>query len=264
MSGCYISLGAGVQSTTLVHLAPDLEDPPRAAIFADTRWEPPAVYEHLDRLESRSPIPIHRTSDGDLRSDAIEGATGEGHGRFASMPLYVRNPDGSVSMLRRQCTREYKIAPVKRMIRKLERLGPRGRPDRPVRLCLGISLDEIQRAKPSRVQWLERRYPLIEERMSREGCKRWLRAHGLEIPPRSSCIGCPYHSDAYWRDMKRNRPEEWADAVEFDRTIRELPKVEGPCFLHRSGQPLEAVDLRTAEDRGQTSFLGECEGVCGV
>ena len=47
-----ISLGAGVQSTTLALLAHHKEiEPPDYAVFADTGWEPKAVYKHLDWLE---------------------------------------------------------------------------------------------------------------------------------------------------------------------------------------------------------------------
>lgn len=48
-----LSLGAGVQSTTLALLAVEGVLPkPDAAVFADTGWEPRRVYDHLDRLES--------------------------------------------------------------------------------------------------------------------------------------------------------------------------------------------------------------------
>lgn len=47
-----LSLGAGVQSTTIYLLACEGVIPPfDAAIFADTGWEPRRVYEHLERLE---------------------------------------------------------------------------------------------------------------------------------------------------------------------------------------------------------------------
>jgi hypothetical protein len=44
-----VSLGAGVQSTTMALMAAhgELTPMPDAAIFADTGWEPKAVYEHL-------------------------------------------------------------------------------------------------------------------------------------------------------------------------------------------------------------------------
>ena len=48
-----ISLGAGVQSTAMALLAHHKEiKPPDYAVFADTGWEPQAVYDHLDWLES--------------------------------------------------------------------------------------------------------------------------------------------------------------------------------------------------------------------
>ena len=56
--------------------------------------------------------------------------------------------------------------------------------------------------------------------------------------------------------MRLHRPDEWAEAVAFDQEIRHLPGVRGECYLHRSGVPLDQVDLRTAEDRGQLSFAG--------
>lgn len=58
-----LSLGAGVQSTTLAYMVArgDLEliD---FAVFADTGDEPARVYEHLDRLENVVPFEIIRVS----------------------------------------------------------------------------------------------------------------------------------------------------------------------------------------------------------
>lgn len=60
--------------------------------------------------------------------------------------------------------------------------------------------------------------------------------------------------------MKRHRPDEWAEAVAFDREVRLLPMVQGAVYLHRSCVPLDEVDLRTAEDQGQLSFAGALLG----
>ena len=35
------------------------------------------------------------------------------------MPYFVRNPDGTDGMGRRQCTSEYKLAPINRKVREL-------------------------------------------------------------------------------------------------------------------------------------------------
>src|SRR6266540_5820245 len=86
-----LSLGAGIQSSTLLlmSLAGEL---PRldAAVFADTGWEPKAVYQHLDRLEATATaggIPVYRVSAGSLRADALDPTR-----HFACLPLHVRRP----------------------------------------------------------------------------------------------------------------------------------------------------------------------------
>lgn len=257
-----ISLGAGVQSSALLLMADAGEfgeaEKPDAAIFADTGWEPRGVYEHLERLEEVIGIPIYRVSAGNLREDALE----PGHA-FASMPLYIKDSGGSKHQLRRQCTREYKLAPIHRKLRKL--LGA-GRP-KPgsVELWLGISLDEATRMKPSRLKYITHRYPLIECAMTRNACLRYLASQGFEDVPKSACIGCPYMDNARWFDMRENRPEEWADAVDFDKQIRNLRDRHGTAYLHRQAIPLE--EIRSEKDMGQLDFGlfdAECEGLCGV
>ncbi|MDW5327147.1 site-specific integrase [Plantactinospora sp. KLBMP9567] len=98
----YLSLGAGVQSSTLLLLAAHGRIPRfDAAIFADTRWEPSAVYGHLNRLTGiaeRAGIEVVRVSTGDIRADALDPAH-----RFASMPLFTLGPRGERGMARRQC-----------------------------------------------------------------------------------------------------------------------------------------------------------------
>jgi hypothetical protein len=49
------------------------------------------------------------------------------------------------------------------------------------------------------------------------------------------------------------------------RGNRKKIDIEIPAFLHRSCVPLDEVDLRTAEDKGQLNlWLNDCEGMCGV
>jgi hypothetical protein len=256
-----ISLGAGVQSSALLLMAVEGElahlGEPSLAIFADTGWEPAATYEWLGflRLASwKAGIEIATVSGGDLRAEAIAAAEGGGS-RFASMPLYIANPDGSKGILRRQCSKEYKIAPVRRELRR--------RGLNSVEMWLGISRDEIERQKPADVQWVANRHPLIELQMSRADCSAWLADHGFPEPPKSACLGCPYTDDHRWFDMRENRPEEWADAVEADRALRQLPRVDSETFLHRSLVPLEDAVLDPS-DVGQLDLQGECEGVCFV
>jgi 3'-phosphoadenosine 5'-phosphosulfate sulfotransferase (PAPS reductase)/FAD synthetase len=72
-----LSLGAGVQSTAVLLLACERVIPPfDHALFADTGWEPRAVYETLSRLRERAAqagFPIRMVSAGNIRTDALNG-----------------------------------------------------------------------------------------------------------------------------------------------------------------------------------------------
>jgi hypothetical protein len=137
----------------------------------------------------------------------------------------------------------------------------------PVEQWIGISLDEFRRMKDSDVKYITHRWPLIERRMTRKDCVEWLKAHDLEVPPKSSCVFCPYHNMAGWRDLKASGNGDWQKAVEVDEAIR---KVRPPydLFVHPSRKPLSEIDLRTPQEKGQLELWAnwdeECSGVCGV
>jgi hypothetical protein len=259
-----LSLGAGVQSSTLALMAARGEiEAPDCAIFADTQSEPAAVYRHLDWLEGQLPFPVVRVTRGSLR-DSVATAARWGDGRFAAVPFFL----STGGLARRQCTKEFKIEPIEAEIRRLLGLKPRQRgPKEPVvEQWIGISLDEIQRMKDSHKRYIHHRWPLIEARMSREGCKTWLRERQYPEPPKSACTFCPYTDNARWASME---PEAFADAVEVDRLIRSRGTMKGMSaaqYVHRSLKPLDQVDF-TKPDDGQASLFGfanECEGMCGV
>lgn len=265
-----LSLGAGVQSSTLALMAAhgEVTPMPKVAIFADTQWEPAEVYRWLDWLEGQLPFPVVRVSKGDIRADNVSatdrGTVGRGE-RYARMPLFTSSPTGR-GQVRRQCTSEYKVEPIEKHVRR-EVLGLKFRQRAPKTLSVvqwrGISMDEQQRLSYSREKWMEVRYPLVEQGMTRGHCLEWMAAHGYPTPPRSACLGCPYHSNEEWQAIKA-RPGEWADVVEFDNAIRKSGGMRGDMFLHFSLVPLDEANISTAESEGQMSLLDECEGMCGV
>lgn len=254
-----LSLGAGVQSSTLALMIARGDLPMvDCAIFSDTGWEPKAVYNWLDWLEVQLPFPVYRVSAGNLRNDTLAKTNSTGQ-RFASVPWFMLSPNGKTGMGRRQCTAEYKLRPLQRKV--VELMGGK-RPRGGCEMLIGISRDESWRMKPSRVQYITNIFPLLDKGMSRNDCLAYMADRQYPKPPKSSCIGCPFHSDEQWRALS---PDEFADAVEVDRAIRNQPAFRSQQFMHRSLKPLDQVDFSTAEERGQLNlFINECEGMCGV
>ncbi|MEV4555745.1 hypothetical protein AB0K51_01965 [Kitasatospora sp. NPDC049285] len=255
-----LSLGAGVQSTCLLLLAAEGHLPGLdVAIFADTGWEPRSVYAHLDRIEREiaepAGIPVLRVSSGNIRDDALDPSK-----RFASMPLHILNPQGTEGMSRRQCTGQYKIRPIKERVRQL--LGYPYPQRIPAGMFaeqwIGISVDEVHRAKDADVAYMKNRFPLLELGFSRADCLRLLRSRGFGETPKSACLGCPYHGNSQWQQLRDGSPEEWRDVVEFNSAIRsgnarataEGTPLLGQAYLHRSRRPLDQapIDRVTAHE----------------
>lgn len=255
-----LSLGAGVQSTTLALAAArgDVGPMPDCAIFADTGWEPRAVYEHLDRLRGRLPFPVHIVSAGSLRDAAV--APQQASDRFA-VPFHTRLADGSTGIGKRQCTKNFKLAPIRKKVREL--LGQaRPAPDA-VEQWVGISMDEASRMKPAHARYIHNRWPVIEADMTRRQCVTWM-AERQESAPRSACRGCPFKGNAEWRDMRDNSPDEWEETCAEDDAIRHLGPTPGAQqFMHRSCVRLADAPI-DAPDSGQFGFDMHCEGMCGV
>lgn len=278
-----LSLGAGVQSTTLylMFLHGDLMPQIDCAIFADTGEEPTPVYRHLEWLQSLNGPRILVRSAGKMGDDLQRGRNSTGQ-RFASIPAYTTDVPGSPKgMLHRQCTKEYKLEVIERAIRR-DVVGLQPRQWFPtdeihVYQYIGISFDEAGRAARVRVRfaelpWATPVFPLIERQITRAMCLQRLKAYGVphEVP-RSACVFCPYHSNEEWRWLRDHDPAGFQRAVEIDVALR-IPgnivnrNLDQKLYVHRSCVPLSEAFLEKPEPFRDQAFFGfyqECHGLCG-
>lgn len=253
-----ISFGAGMQSTALLLKVLDGEVEADFAIFADTQDEPADVYEHLWRMAvlcAEHDFPLYVVTAGRLSDEVRKPGT------FISIPAFGRNLDGKAAQLRRQCSYQFKLRPMRSFVKR-HVIAKRGH----WRCLVGISTDESHRAKPSGRKWVVNEWPLLDLDMSRADCLRYCTERGVH-PPRSACVYCPFRRNDEWRHLT---PDEFAFACDIDEGLRLSGGHGGrygdELYLHRSMKPLALVDLRTAEEMGQgvLDLGGECLGLCGV
>ena len=260
-----LSLGWGVQSWTIAAMcALDLLPRPDLAIHADTGHEARGTYEHAKKwtpwLEERGVRVV--TVHPELK-DAAK------FNRDSSVSIYIPayttgrdQPGKRNGQLNRQCTQYWKLRPIRAQLRR--ELGRRPK-EGDIDCWQGISMDEFTRMRNSDVKYIRNVYPLVELRMTRADCITWLRQRGLDVPPKSACVFCPYHSAKNWKSLKRSGGEDWEKALEVDRRIRN----KRPGFLayvHNARAPLEQA-IRIPEDHGAAQLELEmpCDGgVCFV
>jgi len=268
-----VSLGGGVQSSTVCLLAAEgLIPAPDVAVFADTGWEPWWVYETVEWLTERCPFPVVTVTAGNLAADVAAGRQNDG-AEYTPIPTYA----GPGQMTTRQCTSRYKIAPIHTELKR--RMGVTRGTGRHAIQMLGISLDETHRMRTDRLKWVTLAYPLIDLRMTRADCEDWWASvTPFRVPPKSSCVGCPYHSARLWVEIADRDPDAFAEACDIEADMQHAhmgQHIAGTRlndteeWLHRRRIPLrlavEADRRAVANEDAQGSLFGEdCSGLCGV
>ena len=212
-----LALGMGMQSTAL-YMMSSLGDFERAdvAIFSDPMAEHKKTYELLEWLldwqKKNDGIPIEVVSTN-LYQDILDGVNKNGH-KFVSIPAF-----GKDKIIKRQCTYDYKIGPVEKKVREIYGLKKHKRMPM-TEMWLGITIDEAQRFKLSQKPRIVNRYPFLELMMNRGDCRAYMEDNGFPVPIKSACVFCPFHSNAQWKDLKMNYPDEWKKIIEIDDAIR--------------------------------------------
>lgn len=253
-----LSLGWGVQSFTLAAMSalgvlPKLD----AAIHADTGHENPLTYLHAAKwtpwLEDHG-ITVITTAPANnhpVRKDWGKGSV--------QIPAFTTSRDSEATgQVKRQCTRNWKITPIRQALRELT--GRKRLPPGSIEQWQGISFDELDRMRTSDVKYIENKYPLVEARITRADCITWLEQHGLDIPPKSACIFCPFQSREHWRTMKRQGGDTWETIVATDTLIRQVERAN-TVYLHPKRIPVaDAVSIPEDEGAYQTQMQMPCDG----
>ena len=112
--------------------------------------------EWLTPILEDAGIQVHIVKKGDLRHDTL--TTGR-----IKIPVHMKHDGAGSGMSMRQCTYDYKIAPIQRKQRELIGIAYKQRwkeEHGTIINLMGISVDEIQRAKTNPVKYIDNEFPV--------------------------------------------------------------------------------------------------------
>jgi hypothetical protein len=228
------SCGGGTQSAAIAAMISNGTLPrPDVAVIADTGYEQQTTWKYLDTV-------LNPALGGLIQRVRSQDWATVGLWSLKSQDLLIpafTTQSGRLGKLPTYCSQEWKKRVVQRFIAST--YHPKA-----VTNWLGFSIDEQHRAKQERGKW-QRRFPLLEHRMTRDMSIALVQRMGWPTPPRSSCWMCPNHHQRDWRQIKTQNPQDWEKAIAFERAIQQSdPQV----WLHHSGTPLAIADLGEAQE----------------
>lgn len=165
--------------------------------FSDTGAELPEVYEFLDKMEAYLGKEISRLNSGKTFEDWLTQ-----HNEYLPSPQ------------QRWCTRVMKIKPFEEFIG-----------EDPVVSYIGIRADENREGYISKKDTIKPVFPFIEDGLIRDDIFRILE-QSVGIPEyykwrsRSGCYFCFFQQQKEWLGLKRNHPELYIKAKEFEERKR--------------------------------------------
>ena len=240
-----LSFGAGVNTVALMVMLVRNDAPLDGVVFADTGGETPDTYRSVDVAReylSGSQIPFtvveRRRSKTDLYGTAM---------RRRVIP----------SVQWRWCTRDFKVSPIHRYYRSLERH---------VNQYIGIAFDEVHRMRDSREPFVTNLYPLIDQRLTRQDCIDIIAEEGLPIPEKSGCYFCPFNSTERWRSLLQRHPDLFDKAIELEENSKHFPRQRLTDQVFRERDQITLREYRRRLEIGAVSQQipdgMECGGEC--
>ena len=237
----YLSFGGGVNSVALYLLMEQL-GMEFEAIFVDHGGDYPETYEYIDYfIATGRPVTV-------LRPECFRKKQGR---IYNDIYKYCWEMEMVPSMMARWCTKDFKVVPVNRYIKK------------PCWMHLGIDAGEQKRARINSTKGVESRWLLIEHDIDRDGCKKLIADAGLKVPPKSGCFFCPFQRISQWRKLRMKHPELFCKAQKLEARAMAARARKGktPFSLRNDGRTLDKI-INTAPNLWPEMDYPPCQ--CGL
>lgn len=221
-------------------------------LFADTGGEHPRTYENIQRMSDYAeshgypPITIVRSirARGDLKG-TFEGLENSCT-RLEVLP--------AIAYGRKTCSIRWKIEPQDKFLRNEDKCKAEWAAGRSVVKIIGYDAGESHRMKDYDTDKFENVYPLVEDKIDRDGCVDIIVKEGMEEVGKSSCFFCPHMKKHEVYDLKINNPDLFKRGLEMESKWRNGDKFcdgAGPKGLGRSYSWTEIDDSIEAIEENQ-------------
>lgn len=273
-----LSCGAGMQSTALALMSCENALAARKGwniphryvpiydlvIFCDLGMEPSWVmfqWEFIVRACESAGIKAVKLKT-DLYGHFMENF---GERRTVSIPWWTLGDDGKKSKMPRNCTIDFKVEMISKHIRwevlgyrKGQRLKDHDK--KAHEMHMGFSLEEAHRAGESPNPMFVNKFPLIYMDWTRaESYAYCLEVWGLDTKA-SACSFCPFHQNYFFKHLKENHPEEYAELLKVDNLLRDKnpkPPMDSDLFISRSRKRLEDLTPEDCDDMKCFEYCGK-------
>lgn len=264
-----ISYSGGASSEWLIHAVIQgwLPRPKDLAVFFAATPEHDWTYERVKRvfvLCAANDIPFFWcpavNSKGENLIQHLIALGAGGRTRADHPPIFIAK-DGGRGRAQHRCTREFKVAPMRRMVSWWLKHIHR---DKRVIKWIGFAFDEAHRATKALanqdVQWEQLAFPAVEARVTRIKQREQVKAIMGDVPRFSMCVFCPFKTPARWRATS---PADLETAYAVDDAIRNLDEIgltEGEGFLTDRLIPIRDLIKRGDPTPMLPGFDSYCDG----
>lgn len=275
-----LSCGAGMQSTALALMAcanklirdkrieaekfefKYMEKVPiyDAILFCDLGLEPAWVYSQVYFIQQAcewAGIPFY-ILESNLYKDYIKDF---GNKRVVSIPFWSVDESGKKGKMMRNCTLDYKISIMQKFVRQQllgYKKGQRTKPEdiKAHEMHLGFSKEEERRCKENPHKMFVNKFPLCEMGLERKDNYAYIKdIWGLETKA-SACCFCPFHTNYFFKFIKKNNKEEYEKTLEFDQILEDKQKdtkIRSKLYISKSRKRIK--DLLPEECNDKQCFL---------
>lgn len=197
------SFGCGVDSVAGLLLKSDYDE----IIFADTLDELPETYAYMDYFEKKSGLKITKVTS-----------------KHGSLYDYFFKGKSQSSKFHHWCSDKFKIQPIRKYLR--EKYGKK----ETFEMNIFIDYSEFHRMRESDRKYIKNKYPLVEQKLSREQLKEIIKSKGYLVPAKSGCYHCCFTTKKGWIKLRNKEPELWQKTKDLEKnsnTKESLIKLKG-------------------------------------